>query len=303
MKISFLFNILFYLIILISKSISNEGLLQYPEPAGGWHEGDCKSTNIQSPIDIPSTRDNSILIDDGSHAKIKSLLYSNIFSGQVKYDNGHKWTTEELDIGYIEIYLNKTLYKYKLHSFHFHLYSEHRIENKQYPMELHLVHKNINKDDILNQNLVIAILFDYKDNKENKFLNDINLAEEKKINGASIVDLINKNEPFYYYKGSLTTVPCTENVNWIVFKDIRRMSFEQFDIFKNWVENSNTAYYGIGYGNARGPKRLNGRKVYAENYIEEEGSSGKYWFSILPITTCLMYPILIFYYHMSIKNK
>jgi len=294
---------LFYLIILISKSISNEGLLQYPEPAGGWDEGDCKSTNIQSPIDIPSTRDNSVLIDDGSHAKIKSLLYSNIFSGQVKYDNGHKWTTEELDIGYIEIYLNKTLYKYKLHSFHFHLYSEHRIENKQYPMELHLVHKNINKDDILNQNLVIAILFDYKDNKENKFLNDINLAEEKKINGASIVDLINKNEPFYYYKGSLTTVPCTENVNWIVFKDIRRMSFEQFDIFKNWVENSNTAYYGIGYGNARGPKRLNGRKVYAENYIEEEGSSGKYWFSILPITTCLMYPILIFYYHMSIKNK
>ena len=303
MKISFLLNILFYLILLISKSISNEGLLQYPEPPGGWDEGECKSTNIQSPIDIPSTRDNSVLIDDGSHAKIKSLFYSNIFSGQVKYDKGHKWTTEELDIGYIEIYLNKTLYKYKLHSFHFHLYSEHRIENKQYPMELHLVHKNINKDDILNQNLVTAILFDYKDNKENKFLNDINLAEEKKINGASIVDLINKNEPFYYYKGSLTTVPCTENVNWIVFKDIRRMSFEQFDIFKNWVENSNTAYYGIGYGNARGPKRLNGRKVYAENYIEEEGSSGKYWFSILPITTCLMYPILIFYYHMSIKNK
>ena len=303
MKISFLFNILFYLILLISKSISNEGLLQYPEPAGGWDEGDCKSTNIQSPIDIPSIRDNSVLIDDGSHAKIKSLFFSNIFSGQVKYDKGHKWTTEELDIGYIEIYLNKTLYKYKLHSFHFHLYSEHRLENKQYPMELHLVHKNINKDDTLNQNLVIAILFDYKDNKENKFLNDINLAEEKKINDASIVDLINKNEPFYYYKGSLTTVPCTENVNWIVFKDIRSMSFEQFDSFKNWVENSNTEYYGVGYGNARGPKRLNGRKVYIENYIEEEGSSGKYWFSILPITTCLLYPILIFYYHLSIKNR
>jgi hypothetical protein len=86
MKISFLLNILFYLILLISKSISNEGLLQYPEPAEGWNEGDCKSTQIQSPIDIPSIRDSSLIIDDGSHAKIKSLLFSNIFSGQVKYD-------------------------------------------------------------------------------------------------------------------------------------------------------------------------------------------------------------------------
>jgi carbonic anhydrase len=170
-------------------------------------------------------------------------------------------------------------------------------------MELHLVHKNLNKDDILNQNLVIAILFDYKDNKENKFLNDINLAEEKKINDASIADLINKNDPFYYYKGSLTTVPCTENVNWIVFKDIRSMSFEQFDVFKNWVENSNNSYYGVGYGNARGPKRLNGRKIYVENFMEENGSIGKYWFSILPITTFLMYPILIFYYHLTFKNR
>jgi len=295
-------KILFFLLLLISNLSANEGPLQYPEPPGGWDEGECKSNQIQSPIDIPSIQDNSVILDDGSHAKIKSLFFSNIFDGVVKFDKGHKWTTNELDIGYIEIYLNKTLYKYKLNSFHFHLYSEHRIENKQYPMEMHLVHKNLNKEDSLNENLVIGILFDYKDNKENKFLNDINLAKEKKINDASIVDLINKNDAFYYYKGSLTTIPCTENVNWIVFKDIKSMSFEQFNKFKNWVEKSNMDYYGVGYGNARGPKRLNGRKIYLENFNEEIQSNSKYWFSIFPITTFLMYPIIIFYFHQSITK-
>ena len=294
MKIDFIFKILFYLLLLISYSFANESPLQYPEPPEGWDEGDCQSLQIQSPIDIPSFKDNSVYIDDGSHAKIKSLIYSNIFSGAVKYDKGHKWTTDELDIGYMEIYLNETLYRYKLHSFHFHLYSEHRIQNKQYPMELHIVHKNLNKEDKENANLVIAILFDYKEDKENIFLKAINFAEEKKINGASIIDLINKNDPFYYYKGSLTTVPCTENVNWIVFKDIKSMSFEQFNKFKNWVEKSNMAYYGVGYGNARGPKRLNGRKIYVENFKEQMATDGKYWFCALPITTFLMYPILIF---------
>ena len=302
MKIDFIFKILFYLLLLISYSFANESPLQYPEPPEGWDEGDCKSLQIQSPIDIPSFKDNSVYIDDGSHAKIKSLIYSNIFSGAVKYDKGHKWTTDELDIGYMEIYLNETLYRYKLQSFHFHLYSEHRIQNKQYPMELHIVHKNLNKEDKENANLVIAILFDYKEDKENIFLKAINLAEEKKINGASIIDLINKNDAFYYYKGSLTTVPCTENVNWIVFKDIKSMSFEQFNKFKNWVEKSNMDYYGVGYGNARGPKRLNGRKIYVENFKEQMATDGKYWFCALPITTFLMYPILIFYYHISIKK-
>ena len=302
MKIDFISKLLFYLLLLISYSFANESPLQYPEPPEGWDEGDCKSLQIQSPIDIPSFKDNSVYIDDGSHAKIKSLIYSNIFSGVVKYDKGHKWTTDELDIGYMEIYLNETLYRYKLHSFHFHLYSEHRIQNKQYPMELHIVHKNLNKEDKENANLVIAILFDYKEDKENIFLKAINLAEEKKINGAPIIDLINKNDPFYYYKGSLTTVPCTENVNWIVFKDIKSMSFEQFNKFKNWVEKSNMAYYGVGYGNARGPKRLNGRKIYVENFKEQMATDGKYWFCALPITTFLMYPILIFYYHISIKK-
>ena len=292
-----LFNslILFHSLLLISSLIKNEGPLLYPEPPEGWNEGDCQSKQIQSPIDIPPLKDNSTIKDDGSHAKIQSLLYSNINSGKVDFDGGHKWTTGELNIGHIEIILNQTLYKYKLHSFHFHLYSEHRIESKQYPMELHLVHKNENNNDTLNENLVIAILFDYKSDKENKFLKDIKLSEREEINDASIFDLINKDDTFYYYKGSLTTVLCTENVNWIVFKDIRSMSYEQYYKFKNWVENSNKDFYGNGYGNARGPKGLNGRKIYLENYKDDSPSNGNSFLSFRPISTFLVYLLLILF--------
>ena len=44
-------------------------LLQYPELALGWEEGDCQSTQIQSPIDIPSIKYESVSIDDGIHEK------------------------------------------------------------------------------------------------------------------------------------------------------------------------------------------------------------------------------------------
>ena len=291
-----LYSIIFYSLLLISSVIGNEGPLQYPERHEGWDDGDCRSLQIQSPIDIPPVEDNSVVIDDGSHAEIKDLVYTDINSGEVKFDHGHKWTTEELDVGYLDIYLNETLYKYKLHSFHFHLYSEHRLQNRQYPMELHLVHKNLNKDDHENENLVIGILFDYIDGKENKFLKDINLADETKIKSASILNLINKDDTFYYYKGSLTTVPCTENVNWIVFKDVRSMSYNQFKKFKEWVESSNSTSYGVGYGNARGPKRLSNRKIYIENYYENipNNKNGECWLSFLPLATLLLYSILLF---------
>ena len=272
---SFLYHKILFCFLLISCISANEGPLQYPEPAGGWNESDCTSTQIQSPIDIPSILDkDSLIVDDGSHAKIQSLSYNRINKVEVKFDGGHKWTTkEELDIGYLQIYLNGTLFKYKVDSFHFHLYSEHRIENRQYPMEMHIVHKNTNTSDSENTNLVIGVLFNYKDDVENKFLNDINLANETAINNASFLELINQNDPFYYYKGSLTTVPCTENVNWIVFRDIRTMSFQQFKKFRYWVESSNMTYYGTGYGNARGPKRLNGREIYLENVNDKSESN------------------------------
>ena len=142
-------------------------------------------------------------------------------------------------------------------------------------MEILLVHKNMNTSDTENANLVSGLLFDYKNNSENNFLKNISLAEEKEIKYASILDLINEDDIFYYYKGSLTTVPCTENVNWIVFQNIQNMSYAQFNKFQKWIINTDMKHYGVGYGNARGPKRLSGRKVYLENFGNKQKSFKK----------------------------
>ena len=81
------------------------------------------------------------------------------------------------------------------------------------------------------------------------------------------------------------------------------MSFNQFNKFKNWIENSDMKYYGTGYGNARGPKRINGRRIYLENNHIKESSFWKYILVIFPISTWLLYPINIFYHHLFLKSK
>ena len=64
------------------------------------------------------------------------------------------------------------------------------------------------------------------------------------------------------FKGASTTVPCTENINLIVIKNIKHMSYNQFKKFKRWIWNNDKKYYMVEYGNARGPKRLSQRKIY-----------------------------------------
>ena len=48
------------------------------------------------------------------------------------------------------------------------------------------------------------------------------------------------------------------------------MSYNQFKKLKKRIENSDMKYYLVGYGNARGPKKLNGRKIYLENHHIED---------------------------------
>ena len=66
-----------------------------------------------------------------------------------------------------------------------------------------------------------------------------------------------------------------------------RKLFAKNRTIKEWVESSNSTYYGVGYGNARGPKRLSNRKIYIENYYENipNNKNGECWLSFLPLAT------------------
>jgi carbonic anhydrase len=121
--------------------------------------------------------------------------------------------------------------------FHFHTPSEHLVDGMTFPMEMHIV--NILKDSANDKHpryMVVAFLF--KMGHENKFLkeflNAIPAGEEKDslapgvVNFEDLFKSIPGNEQGYFsYKGSLTTPPFSETVDWIVKKHILEASPEQ----------------------------------------------------------------------------
>jgi len=235
--------------------------LQYPEPYTGWEDEQCQNSIEQSPINIPYETDFSILKDYGN-VEISSINYNYLESGLIQYQQNHMWGLGIIDGGNIKVKISKSEYTFCLSEVYFHLYSEHKLQNKQYPVEMQLVHYN-NQNN--NEKLIISVLFDYSNNKENELLKDLKVGKIQEIENADFSEIVIKNKPFYYYKGGLTIPPCSNNVHWIIFKDVYDMSYSQFENIKNWIEGSNKYYYNTGYGNSRGIKPLNGRKIYYES--------------------------------------
>ena len=224
----------------------------------------CTKGNYQSPIDIPKDSE----IDDDSEYNnrrvvIEEINYTTIEKTKVGYENEFSLSTPTLDNGGIKVRINGTLFSYKVANIHFHLNSEHTINGENYPMEMHIVHSNENKDEN-NQYLVIGYIFDI--DNENAFLNEIGLGSGEEVENVKISNIV-KNESLYYYKGGLTTPPCTENVNWIVIKDIKSMSETQYNKFQTFVKSVNEDY--VKTGNNRTTFPLNGRKVYISDLTDD----------------------------------
>jgi len=122
---------------------------------------------------------------------------------------------------------------------HFHDPSEHHIDGISYPMEMHLVHKNSE-----GKLLVIGVLaVEGLENEElaragawvEKQVGHRMLQSGEEVAGAYQFDLMKvlpkDRDHFYAYGGSLTTPPCTEGVQWVVFKEPIEFSKEQIDRF------------------------------------------------------------------------
>ena len=238
--------------------------LDYYDQTGSTWGGDCQSGIIQSPINIKT----SDAEKDNSKFSFKSIDYTTIQSTSITYQHGYSISTPSLDNGDITVVINGTEFKYKIANIHFHLKSEHTIDDKLYKMEMHVVHENTNTSDTNNLHMVIGYIFESGDDYEdNSFLESIGFNTGETVTNVNVKDIV-KQEDIYYYKGSLTTPPCTEDVNWVVVKDIKKMSKSQYDKFAEYVIKLNANYKD---GNNRKPLDLNGRKVYLsedDNYIK-----------------------------------
>jgi carbonic anhydrase len=121
---------------------------------------------------------------------------------------------------------------YQLKQFHFHSPSEHTVDGKSFPMEVHFVHQSADGNFA-----VVGALFAEGPSNENvaKLIANFPKAKGDTVRlPETKLDLslqLPKNNAAYTYMGSFTTPPCTENVEWLVFREPILASREQLKAF------------------------------------------------------------------------
>lgn len=147
-------------------------------------------------------------------------------------DTGH---TVQVNIP-LGSYIKINGHRYELVHYNFHTPSEHQKDGFNYPMEMHLVHRdgegNLAIIGIIFQegetNETLADLMRFLPDKENKQV----IHEEVKIHPAKFFPL---DKRFYKYSGSLTTPPCSEGVYWMVFKQPVEASVRQLEKMNEYL--------------------------------------------------------------------
>lgn len=132
------------------------------------------------------------------------------------HNNGHTIALETATGGEIKIGGKRAGF---LAQFHFHHPSEHKIDGRAFPMEVHFVHANANKSLTVVGALMTA-------GKANPSFAKITSTMPRKRGPAVQADptidpygLLPAGRGYYNYEGSLTTPPCSETVNWLLLTD------------------------------------------------------------------------------------
>ena len=200
---------------------------------------------VQSPVNILSG--NAV---DGRHRV--ALHYDHTAPNFIV----NKGTTIELDFpkgGGSITYDGKD---YDLLQLHFHTPSEHQVDGVTYPMSMHIVNRMREElADGLPHYLVIAILF--KMGESNHFISTFLEAIPAKVGAGTALDpnVVYLDELFpgrkmphyFHYRGSLTTPPHTETVDWMVLKHVKEASPEQIQRI-NAIEGDNARHVQALYG-------------------------------------------------------
>lgn len=200
-----------------------------------WAEIEKESAcggNHQSPIDI---------VTGGMESKASGLTAADLHYDATTTihdvtNNGHslQYNFDDSD-NYVD-YEGK---RYDLAQFHFHAASEHTIDGMHFPLVIHMVHVSEDKEFV-----VLAVMVkEGESNDSFDFLETylpVNPGETKPVGEPhTFAKYINGDFAHYNYTGSLTTPPCTEGVNWFIFKDALSASPEQVKMIADLMPRNN----------------------------------------------------------------
>ncbi len=218
----------------------------------GWHSLSeeyvlCGSGKRQSPVDILNEVPADLYPLQFRYQSIPLLVLNNGHTLQANYNSMGR--EETVTIGgkpypvHSRPVYNSTLMlgdvPYQLLQFHFHAPSEHARDGRRYAMEVHLVHKSADGNLA-----VVGVLFERGRespvlskllNNVSANINEVKLAKEITINAA---DLLPDDRRVFHYSGSLTTPPCSENVNWFLLTAPMEVSDKQVERFVSLIGNN-----------------------------------------------------------------
>lgn len=213
-----------------------------------WAEIEKESAcggNHQSPIDVVTAdvlKQPSGLQSSDIHYDATTIIHDVTNNGHsIQYNFTNK-----------DNYVDFEGKRYNLAQFHLHAASEHSINGMHFPLVIHMVHVSEDK------NYVVFALMVSEGDKSNAFdflesFLPVNPGETKTIEQAHhFQNYVLEDFDHYYYKGSLTTPPCTEGVNWFIFKNTIAASPAQVKVISSLMPRNNY----------RPTQPLNGRTVY-----------------------------------------
>jgi carbonic anhydrase len=166
----------------------------------------CSVGTEQSPIDIGQT----------IKAQLGALNITWAKNVDTIVNNGH---TIQLNAGDSSVLAVGSGGNYRLVQFHFHHPSEHLIDGKSFPMELHFVHANAAGS------FAVIGVFMAAGRTNAVFSKIVSTMPEKEGPAVKADPAINPNgllpatRSYYRYSGSLTTPPCSQTVDWLLLTE------------------------------------------------------------------------------------
>jgi len=177
----------------------------------GYHT--CEAGTHQSPISITTTQPEDLT----------NILVNYRPSSLTVRNTGHTVQADYAPGSFITVD-GET---YMLDQFHYHAPSEHEVDGRSFPAELHLVHTNGKRK------AVIGVLLEEGDEENpayKPFIDNLPAQESPETDIGAEIDaaaLLPSVQTTYRYSGSLTTPPCTEGVTWLVMTEPVSLSGDQ----------------------------------------------------------------------------